>query len=305
MFHSFTVDYFSSLRCCYIGFFGFYNAHQPAKVAYIADDIAPSATIWSDDSSVSVPERISQCVMRLPITDKQLRSISIVDNHEPLVDLAKVWEKRIMPMYVFDYRYSASRSEGWSKVRKGVYDAMLQMLKLLPEHIGIVYSEGCRSVAHQKCIFDHKYSEISALVHNKKEAYQETCKHVAPFIDSVPARSTGAAIDMTLFILEGANYRLLDMGSYDTMFGPNYQQETFTQNTTFIQRQNRLMLLSAAVDAGFANYGFKWWHFSYGDRMHAYVYKKEVAVYGLVHGEESPLQSISEQEYISSYSPKW
>ena len=130
-------------------------------------------------------------------------------------------------------------------------------------------------------------------------AYQEAAKFVSPFIDNIPTHATGAAIDISLFSVN--NKKLIDMGKFDVIFGPNDQQETFSENTSEDQSNNRLMLLSAATRAGLVNYGFEWWHYSYGDKMWAYVKKQKAAIYGLAVSKDDPILSIDKDSYIKNF----
>lgn len=61
------------------------------------------------------------------------------------------------------------------------------------------------------------------------------------------------------------------MGKSDVIFGINTQHETFSTNITYQQRINRLLLLKTAINSGLVNYGYEWWHYSYGDKAWAYV----------------------------------
>ena len=172
------------------------------------------------------------------------------------------------------------------------------MLDVLPDNIGIVFCEGFRTLSQQKAYFDSKFLEVLQMIPNGYEAYVETTKHVSPFIKNIPTHATGAAIDMRLFVQECGENVLLDLGKFDVIFGPNDQQETFSENTTLLQRYNRLMLLEAATKAGLANYGYEWWHYSYGDKMYAYVYGEPYAFYGLVTEEDHSILSMTVQDYI-------
>jgi D-alanyl-D-alanine dipeptidase len=178
---------------------------------------------------------------------------------------------------------------------------LLTMLKILPPDIGIAYFEGFRPLYKQKEYFDNKLKEILVTIKDKELAYKETSKHVAPFIDNVPPHSTGAAIDMTLFVIKDGQENLLDMGKFDVVFGPNDQQETFSKNTTDVQRKNRLLLLEAATEVGLVNYGFEWWHYSYGDKMWAFVKKKNTSIYGSVAPKDDPITSIDKKTYLDSF----
>lgn len=213
-------------------------------------------------------------VLYLPIAHDEVKAIKIRGSDEELVDLLKINNPRIKPLGSFNTKYK-NTYDGYSKVRLGVYKKLLKMLEFLPGHIGIAYFEGLRPLYKQKEYFDKIFKEILSKVHDKEIAYQETTKYVSPFIDNVPTHATGAAIDITLFSIKDKQAEMMDMGKFDVIFGPNDQQETFSENTTIEQRKNRLILFDAAAKAGLASYGFEWWHYSYGDRMWAYVTKQK------------------------------
>jgi len=59
------------------------------------------------------------------------------------------------------------------------------------------------------------------------------------------------------------------------------------------------MLLAAAASAGLVNYGYEWWHYSYGDRAWALVENQEKAIYGLaVTGKE---EVLTKKEFLKSF----
>jgi zinc D-Ala-D-Ala dipeptidase len=60
------------------------------------------------------------------------------------------------------------------------------------------------------------------------------------------------------------------------------------------------MLLEAAKKAGLVNYGYEWWHFSYGDRAWAYVEKQEKAMYGLVQEKDISLP-LCKSDFLKAF----
>ena len=158
-----------------------------------------------------------------------------------------------------------------------------------------------RPLYTQKEYFDKKFKENLSKLKDKELAYQETSKSVSPFIDNIPTHATGAAIDITLFYIDDQANKLMDLGKFDVISGPNEQQYTFSENTNKEQRRNRLMLLDAATKAGLVNYGFEWWHYSYGDKMWAYVKKQKTAVYGLAVAKDDPILSIDKNVYLNIF----
>lgn len=228
-----------------------------------------------------------------------MKSIHIEAVDEELVDLLQVNDPRIKALSsISEYK---NTYEGYSKVRLGVFHKLMEMLKVLPQDVGIAYFEGLRPLWKQKEYFDKKLKEILVEIKDKEMAYQETTKHVSPFIDNIPTHGTGAAIDITLFKFDETKCELMNMGMFDTIHGHNPQQETFSANTTQEQRENRLILLEAATKAGMLNYGFEWWHYSYGDKAWAYVEKKQSAIYDLAIAKDDPILSMDKKSYLESF----
>lgn len=246
-----------------------------------------------------VDSSVYQNVLYLPISDIAVKSIPLAIVNEELVDLLIINNPRIKALSFIDTNYQ-NTYEGYSKVRLGVYEKLIKMLEFLPKNIGIAYFEGFRPLWKQKEYFDKKFREILIDIKDKELAYQETTKHVSPFIDNIPTHGTGAAIDITLFETTNSGDQIIDMGMFDTIYGHNHQQETFSQNTTEQQRNNRLMLLNAAIKSGLVNYGFEWWHYSYGDKAWAYV-KKQQAIYDLAVEKDDPILSIDKESYLNSF----
>ena len=248
-----------------------------------------------------VDEKIYENVLYGPISGSSVVTISICESNEELVDLLEINNPRIKPLATFNSKYT-NTYEGYSKIRLGVYNKLLAMLENLPDNVGIAYFEGFRPLHKQKEYFDKKFKEILQTIPDKERAYQETTKHVSPFINNIPTHATGAAIDMTLFSIdEHGQGQLIDMGKFDVIFGPNDQQETFSHNITDAQRNNRMILLGAATYAGLVNYGYEWWHYSYGDKMWALVKKQTTALYGLAVPANDPILSIDKQAYLDSF----
>ncbi|MES2214787.1 MAG: M15 family metallopeptidase [Pseudomonadota bacterium] len=247
-----------------------------------------------------VDRNISANVLYLPISDPAVKAIAIKGSKEELVDLLVVQNPRIKPLSSFDSKYK-NTYEGYSKIRRGVYERLLEMLNVLPKNVGIAYFEGLRPLSKQKEYFDKKFKEILATNKDREMAYIETSKQVSPFIDNTPTHATGAAIDITLFSINDKGEELFDMGKFDVIFGRNDEKETFSHNTTEEQRENRIILLDAATKAGLANYGYEWWHYSYGDKMWAYVNGEKEAIYGLAVSPDDPILSIDKASYLKSF----
>ncbi|WP_322498955.1 M15 family metallopeptidase [Lyticum sinuosum] len=240
---------------------------------------------------------ISENILYIPIASDNVKKVKLNIKNEKFIDLLEVNNPRIKPISVIDTKYK-NTYDGYSKVRSGLYKKLLKMLEFLPNNIGIAYFEGLRPLWKQKEYFDKKFLEILKNTQNKEIAYYETTKHVSPFIDNIPTHATGAAIDITLFVQNENDINLMDMGMFDTIYGHNDQQETFSKRTTQKQRENRLLLLNAAIKSDLVNYGFEWWHYSYGDNAWAYVKKKE-SIYGLAVDKNENILLMSKESYLN------
>lgn len=264
-------------------------------VALAANKTAPQS--WTVPC---VPAIVSTNILYLPISSQAIKQIASKDIKEELVDLLKVNHPRMKPLSTFNKQYT-NTYEGYSKVRYGLYQKLILMLDKLPKDIGIAYFEGFRPLAKQKEYFDKKLKETLINIPDKNLAYEETSKLVSPFINNIPTHCTGAAIDLTLFRVIDGKAELLDMGQFDVIFGENPQQETFSNNTTPLQRKNRLLLLKVAAESGLVNYGWEWWHYSFGDRAWAYVKGEKYAKYGLAADKEDPILHMDKQSYLNQF----
>jgi D-alanyl-D-alanine dipeptidase len=265
------------------------------NAAIAANNTAPAC--WAD---TAVPKEIASNVLYQPIADQAVKSILIQDSEEPLVDLNEINNPRMKPLASLSPNYPNTYA-GYAKVRQGLYQGLVAMLNHLPDGIGIAYFEGFRPLQKQKEYFDNKLKETLLTIKDKELAYQEASKSVSPFIENTPVHCTGAAIDMTLFKTVDGKPQLLDMGEFDTIYGVNPQQETFSENTTQEQRTNRLLLLKAATQAGLVNYGYEWWHYSFGDKAWAYVKGERAAIYGLAVSKDDPILSITKDSYLKQF----
>ncbi len=265
-----------------------------------SDGLASNNTAPVPCIKPKVSESISSSVLYLPIADALVKAIPIRECQEKVIDLLEVKEPRLKPRSAVDTSYCPAY-EGYSRVRLGVYRRLVSMLRYLPKDIGIAYSEGFRPFSKQKEYFDAIFKDFLHKTKDGKEAYGEAAKLVSPFIDNKPTHCTGAAIDMALFrIKDDSNLEVLDMGLYDS--SKDNDNETFTTSITEIQKENRLLLLKSATKAGLVNYGYEWWHYSYGDRAWAYAKGEKYAIYDLVVDKSDPILMITKESYLAEAS---
>jgi D-alanyl-D-alanine dipeptidase len=247
-------------------------------------------------------------ILSIPIVSPNVTKIKIEECGEALVDLNNVGNKRIVPLTCFGAMYNAGHDD-CGKVRSGLYEHILLLLAYLPENVGLAVFEGYRPLWKQKEYFVKKFKELAEANKDKKaeadyleSIYTETCKFVSPFIDNIPVHCTGAAIDLMLFkISKNSSMELLDLGKFGVIFGPNDQAKTLAENLSAEQAKNRELLLKAAAKAGLVNYGYEWWHYSYGDRAWAYIENKKNAIYGIALGGVTS-EAYSKETFLKSMS---
>lgn len=233
-------------------------------------------------SSFKIDDSSANMVLYLPIAHEDVKNIGIIECNEKLVDMDKIKNKRIKARYSICPNKVKKSYPSSSKIRESVYRKLVDMLNFLPKNVGIAYQCAHRPISIQKKYFDAKFISIYLKSSDHNYAYQEASKYVSPYIDNVPPHSTGAAIDMTLFIIRDDNSEeLMDMGPFATSCEQR-KEETFSNNVTDIQKKNRMLMLNAAAKAGLVNYGYEWWHYSYGDKAWAYVTKATHAIYGTI-----------------------
>ena len=224
------------------------------------------------------------------IADPIIKQIPIIENNENLVDIARMNHARISIMNddqcLLAHQFSGDidpRSAGYSKMRASVFKALKNMIKqldlLAPEFgyqagmLEIKLFEGLRDLAIQKQLFDEKMKKFMEEnpTMTQQQAYDETCKWVSPYSNNIPVHSTGAAIDIALWDKKSQTF--CNMGRFNT---GGKQAPTFCQDESLTEEQknNRLLFLLAATQAGLTNYLNEFWHFSLGDRYAAY-YREE------------------------------
>jgi len=129
---------------------------------------------------------------------------------------------------------------------------------------------GYRALSIQKTNFDRQRARLQGTVPDS-ELDAATHRYVA--IPDIAAHPAGAAVDVRM--LRGGEP--VDCGTDMWEFIPDTY--TFSPYVSRSARDNRLLLRSAMMGAGFAPFDGEWWHFSYGDKEWATYYDKPAAFY--------------------------
>ncbi len=210
----------------------------------------------------------------LLISDPFVKRISVIESHEPLVNLAD--------LSIFLSARRVSSNDLFSFVRKNVADRLLRANALLPRGMSLLFEEGYRPIALQRKLFDDYYRKLAAAnpEWTNERVRLDATKYVAP-PDGVPPHSTGGAFDVSLADERGNE---LAMGSCSDDTPDENNDMNFTDCTEISEeaRSNRMRLAEALSEAGFVNYPAEWWHWSYGDQYWACSAGAQFAIYGSV-----------------------
>lgn len=166
------------------------------------------------------------------------------------------------------------------KMRQGVADRLATAQSNLPAGWTIVLKAGFRPLAVQYMLFDRVYDTLAAKHPEWDEAtlLAETRILCSDPRIKVPPHSTGAAIDIEVY--DRKTGKPVDMGAPANTHGP--KGWSHSPAITKTERHRRILLLEAMLAAGFANFAYEWWHFSYGDAMWALFYDQPAAIYDLI-----------------------
>lgn len=214
------------------------------------------------------------------INEEKINSIFIRENSEPLVDLKKQRKLAYGPP-----PETLLTQNDYTKLRKTVYEKLCLAQKQLPYDWKFRIYEGLRSLNVQKILFDEHYNNLRLKNPNKseEELFKEASLLIAPVSffkgePNTPPHSTGGAVDLELI---DSNGNLIDFGMAikDWYKVDPDVCETYSQNISAEASQNRKILLDIMYEYDFVNYPHEWWHFSYGDRLWAFLKGKQEAIY--------------------------
>ncbi|HSH18273.1 MAG TPA: M15 family metallopeptidase [Candidatus Saccharimonadales bacterium] len=213
---------------------------------------------------------------------------SIGDN-DPLVEITNGGKIIIEPCWTLEGDWEGQRYRDYIAEHpnyKGVYvrSELASRVQLAANAIDdkyrLVIRAGHRPVEVQKrilidCANDYK-------VDNPGTSDEDALEHARTFVSdpdiTLPPHVCGAAVDVE--VLDATTGQLLDFGS--KLNDDNEKSFLYYPDLTDEQKNNRLMLVTAMLDAGLASCKPEWWHFSYGDQVWAWFYGKENSLYSPV-----------------------
>jgi len=215
------------------------------------------------------------------ISDPRILSVTVEDNKEPLIDLQD------QTIIAWGPSPEIPNNTAYTKIRKGVYDKLVEAQKLLPPGMKFCIYEAYRTIDLQEKLFDARYQEVKKMHPSWRhpEIFKETTKCFSPVTNpdgsrNIPPHATGGAIDIYLISDTG---RILDMGIHpaDCMQDSDGSlSETNALQISKEARKNRDIMSKALIEVGFTNYPTEYWHWSYGDRYWAYHKGEPKAFYG-------------------------
>lgn len=217
------------------------------------------------------------------ISDPDVIAIPILENNEPLVDL------RNQTVIAYGPSPEIPNNTDYTKMRRTVYEKLVQALSLLPKGIKLCVYEGYRSLSLQRLLFDNRFSKVRDLHPNwsKDQVFDETTKLVSSVKNkdgsqNIPPHSTGAAIDV--YLIDEAGHPV-DMGIQvkDWMDDEDGSlSQTDLRTISAEARHYRDIMNEALLAVSFINYPTEYWHWSYGDRYWAHQAGYKYAIYGSV-----------------------
>ena len=213
------------------------------------------------------------------ISDPSVRAIPIVDGGEALVDL-----RDVAPGILFDQGWLADDGLAGHNpflARVGVARRVAAANVALPVGYSLMVEEAFRPIWLQARYWeahrDHLRREHPAM--EEEALLREVSKFVAPPTGS-PPHGTGGAVDLVL-AFDG---RRVDVGWPSDRPGWGAPLSAAVDEPHLARRQ---MFGDALRGAGFVNYDFEWWHWSYGDQYWALKMGRTQAEYGLVDPDRS------------------
>ena len=215
------------------------------------------------------------------IADPNVLKVPIQENHEPLVDLKN------QSALAFGPPPLVPDNSHYTKMRKTVYDKLLQAQEKLPQGLKFCLYEAYRSLELQQMIFDERYTSLQQQHPDKshEQIFIESTKFVSPVINldgsnNIPPHATGAAVDVYLIDAQG---KVVDMGIHLDDTYQDLEGVFCRTDSTIISEQakkHRKIMGEVLESVGFVNYPTEYWHWSYGDRYWAYQTNTVNAIYG-------------------------
>lgn len=205
---------------------------------------------------------------------RELLNIKVEDNGEKMMSLTGTGIRYGCVDYTKDLFEDLG---GDILLREGTLSRLLvadDLLKSYNPNYYLYVLEGYRPLSVQIDRFLTRLRELGVYYDDPFDLYQKVHESVA--VPNVAGHPTGGAVDVLIW--NEAEKSFLDFGSEIY----NYEDDLFVFNSKGLKEaefENRSLLRSVMVKAGFYSFDGEYWHFSYGDREWAVGCKQQRAIY--------------------------
>jgi len=211
------------------------------------------------------------------MADLHYERIQIVENNEPLVDLAQ-YPFLCDPAY---YRMGLGDTPKMY-ARRAVAEKLVELQNGILTGYQFKIWDPWRSRNVQRNVYSKFWNEMKNDHPDWGEAklrHEVAVYVVAPDQPGrIPPHSTGGAIDLTL--ADKATGHELDMGTGFDHFGLEAHPDYFENSENHLIRDNRRLLRNAMLKIGFTQDPDEWWHYDYGNQKWAEAAGKDEVLYG-------------------------
>lgn len=214
-------------------------------------------------------------------------TIPAVESGEPLVCLNNLYtqESRIIlsPIYFQEGLVNASLQ---MYARSAVANALVRASELLPEGHKLIVYDAYRSPETQQALYDRERKNMRikhpSLLEEELDLLTQQYVALPSWNKEFPSpHGSGGAVDVAIIGPDGI---VLDMGTTFDSLDESSHTAYFAQSenpTEIAFHNNRQLLHSVMLQAGFTNYPGEWWHFDMGNRVQASLQGRTTAEYGL------------------------
>lgn len=251
-------------------------------------DVLEDDNVVLDTASEQVELTLNEAAI-LPTTDFQAQTESVLyipikECHEPLVSLDPT-DFILSPIY---YEWGFAETPD-IQLRAGCIPRLKMAQKILQAHGPYSFKiwDGFRSLETQKNIYEAFFTKLKQ--ENPGLSDADIKELIQPYVSlpqdnplSPAFHNTGGAVDLTIVDEHGVE---LPMGTEFDDFTEashlNYFDAAGKNHPEAPKfHANRMLLKEAMESAGFADYDFEWWHFSYGTQDWATKKNWSAAIYG-------------------------
>ncbi len=217
---------------------------------------------------------------KLRCEDVQEDLVAISETPKLITD--PIWETQLDDLEGPLYKEYIDKNPSYNSIylRRDVASRLYQAAESLPSNLKLVLRAGHRPLAVQKLEFEELVSRYikDHPSCKRSEALKFARTYVSDPDITLPPHCCGSAVDVDLF--DTRTGKLVDFGC--PVNTNNEIAFLHSSSTTRMQKKNRMLLLSAMLNSGFAPDYYEWWHFTYGDTVWAYFYNESESKYGLI-----------------------